>query len=214
MDEFKVSCRNLSVPRHQAYLTSRLRTPFALFLHLPPHRSKDTFEKGQMDEFKVSCRNLGVLRAIRIESDGRSAKPNWHLDRVVIIAPSGETYFFLYGDWIMAVRVWKGGHGEGSSLLPPAGTRTSSCTATGSWWYVCGRVGMGKGHHYCPQRRDVLLPVWGLDHGGTKVAGWAGRKRQDVLLPALQLDYGNMHIAQEAPGGLPSSLPSCCHLPH
>lgn len=39
--------------------------------------SKDTFERGQMDEFKLQCKNLGGLRAIRIESDGRSNKPSW-----------------------------------------------------------------------------------------------------------------------------------------
>ncbi len=39
-----------------------------------------------MDEFKVQCRNLGSLRAIRLESDCKSSKPNWHLDYVVIQA--------------------------------------------------------------------------------------------------------------------------------
>ncbi len=66
----------------------------------PPFRSKDTFEAGQMDEFNIACKNLGALRQIRVISDGKSAKPSWHLDRVVIKAPTGEVYFFSYQDWI------------------------------------------------------------------------------------------------------------------
>ncbi len=63
-------------------------------------RGKDTFERGQKDEFGVQCRTLGALRAIRIESDGRSGKPSWHLDMVVIIAPGGERFFFPYHNWL------------------------------------------------------------------------------------------------------------------
>ena len=39
---------------------------------------------AQVDEFRVVSRLLGGLRAIRLESDGKSAKPSWHLDHVVI----------------------------------------------------------------------------------------------------------------------------------
>lgn len=53
-----------------------------------------------MDEFRVQCRNLGVLRALRVESDGKSNKPNWHLDMVVITAPTGEKYYFAYSNWL------------------------------------------------------------------------------------------------------------------
>lgn len=44
-----------------------------------------------MDEFRVRCRSLGALHAIRIESDCKSSKPNWHLDYVVIqVGPSPD----------------------------------------------------------------------------------------------------------------------------
>jgi hypothetical protein len=72
---------------------------------LPFIRSKDTFERGQMDEFRIQCKHLGALRSIRIESDGRSNKPSWHMDRVVITAPTGEVYFFAYEDWIREGRL-------------------------------------------------------------------------------------------------------------
>eukprot|EP00798_Chlamydomonas_sp_ICE-L_P013676 gene13676-19564_t len=62
--------------------------------------SKDTFERAQQDDFRVECRNVGMLRAIRIESDGRSRKPSWHLDMIAISCPGGERYYFPYQNWI------------------------------------------------------------------------------------------------------------------
>lgn len=57
-----------------------------------------------MDEFRLTCRNVGGLRAIRIESDGKSAKPSWHMDRVCIQDPLGQWWFFGYNNWLAGVR--------------------------------------------------------------------------------------------------------------
>ncbi|KAG1662011.1 hypothetical protein FOA52_009500 [Chlamydomonas sp. UWO 241] len=84
--------------------------------------AKDTFERGQMDEFRVTCHNLGGLRAIRIESDGKSQKPIWHMDRICIQDPTGQWYFFSYRDWIAAPKLCVE---IPASLLDPAmGRRT------------------------------------------------------------------------------------------
>ncbi|GIL93966.1 hypothetical protein Vretimale_245 [Volvox reticuliferus] len=60
--------------------------------------SKDTFERAQVDDFKVICQNLGPLRSIRVWHDGKG-KP-WHLDMVVVTAPTGEKYYFQFANWL------------------------------------------------------------------------------------------------------------------
>ncbi|GLC54185.1 hypothetical protein PLESTB_000832700 [Pleodorina starrii] len=60
--------------------------------------SKDTFERAQVDDFRVVCAELGPLRAVRVWHDGKG-KP-WHLDLVVVTAPSGEKYYFQWGNWL------------------------------------------------------------------------------------------------------------------
>jgi hypothetical protein len=52
---------------------------------------------SQVDEFRVQCRQLGSLRAIRVESDCKSSKPNWHLDYVVIQVSSQQFYATVPG---------------------------------------------------------------------------------------------------------------------
>ncbi|KXZ51726.1 hypothetical protein GPECTOR_11g173 [Gonium pectorale] len=62
--------------------------------------SKDTFERGQVDDFKVVCRNLGPLKAIRVWHDGKGTP--WHLELIVITLPTGEKYYFPFGNWLGA----------------------------------------------------------------------------------------------------------------
>ena len=90
-------------------------------------RSKDTFERFQMDEFSLTCRNLGVLRAVRVFSDGRSSKPTWHLDRIVITTPTGEHYFFVYQDWLGVRLLGQTLLKDGPNYLPEA-----TCLAFGA----------------------------------------------------------------------------------
>ncbi|MEW5311146.1 MAG: hypothetical protein WDW38_002885 [Sanguina aurantia] len=60
---------------------------------------KETFSRGRVDEFTVSCKSFGALRSLRVMVGGRGHHP-WHLDMVIVIAPSGERYFFSHGDWL------------------------------------------------------------------------------------------------------------------
>jgi len=38
----------------------------------------------QVDTFQITCRDIGHVRSIKLDSNGMSSKPNWHLDYIVL----------------------------------------------------------------------------------------------------------------------------------
>eukprot|EP01121_Diplochlamys_sp_Union-15-3_P013545 TRINITY_DN4215_c0_g1_i1.p1 TRINITY_DN4215_c0_g1~~TRINITY_DN4215_c0_g1_i1.p1 ORF type:complete len:964 (-),score=265.67 TRINITY_DN4215_c0_g1_i1:44-2935(-) len=53
-----------------------------------------------MDQFRIECVDLGELSRIQIGHDGSGPMSGWFLDKVVIRAGDGTSWFFICGRWL------------------------------------------------------------------------------------------------------------------
>ncbi|CAK8676643.1 unnamed protein product [Clavelina lepadiformis] len=70
-------------------------------LQLKPQKRR-AFERGKSDVFKLRTVNVGVLKKMRIEIDNQGFKPDWFLERVVVVDMSKPTkrFYFPCGQWL------------------------------------------------------------------------------------------------------------------
>ena len=60
----------------------------------------DSFGRGKVASFNFELLDLGKINKLRIGHDNKGIGAGWFLDKVVVQAGTGQTYFFLFGRWL------------------------------------------------------------------------------------------------------------------
>ncbi|XP_067839158.1 lipoxygenase homology domain-containing protein 1-like [Heptranchias perlo] len=68
-------------------------------------KNGDRFERGQEDTFNMVIADIAPLRKIRIRTDAKGNRPDWFLDKVIMLNQSTEEMTtFTYNDWLSKTR--------------------------------------------------------------------------------------------------------------
>ncbi|GCB80556.1 hypothetical protein scyTo_0016249, partial [Scyliorhinus torazame] len=68
-------------------------------------KSGDRFERGQEDTFNMVIADIAPLRKIRIRTDIKGYRPDWFLDKVIMLNQSTKgVTTFTYNDWLSKTR--------------------------------------------------------------------------------------------------------------